>query len=138
MFLVLPTGLSDVFFSGNFVSWNHIFGIAIFVWSSAMQFRSHAILSSLRKDNRGRVVTYQHSIPRGDWFELVSCPHYFAEILIYLSLSVVLSGKSTTWWMVCCFVVTNQIIVGLFNHRWYAETFDNYPKTRKAVIPFLL
>ncbi len=86
----------------------------------------------------GRVVTYQHSIPRGDWFELVSCPHYFAEILIYLSLSLVLSGRSTTWWMVCSFVVTNQIIVGLFNHQWYLDNFKDYPKARKAIIPFVI
>lgn len=138
---------------------SHILGIAGFVGSSYMQFKSHAILASLRKDSKGKlirfsdslhdqvvallpltgnVVTYQHSIPRGDWFEVISCPHYFAEILIYLSLSVVLGGRSTTWWMVCCFVVTNQLIVGLFNHQWYIDTFKNYPKSRKAVIPLLL
>lgn len=24
------------------------------------------------------------------------------------------------------------------NHRWYQETFEDYPKERRALIPFLL
>ena len=83
-------------------------------------------------------MTYGHSIPRGHWFELVSCPHYLAEILIYLSLCVVLNGRSSTWWLVCCFVATNQLIVGLFNHHWYQKHFEDYPKRRKAVFPFVI
>jgi 3-oxo-5-alpha-steroid 4-dehydrogenase 3 len=110
-----------------------MFGVA-----SVLQFKSHAILANLRKDLKGRVVTYRHSIPRGGLFEHLSCPHYFAEILIYMSLCLVMGGKSSTWWMVCAFVVINQLIVGLFNHHWYLETFKDYPKQRKAVIPFLL
>lgn len=82
--------------------------------------------------------TYRHSVPRGFLFELVSCPHYLCEILIYLSLLVVQSGSSYTWWMVVSFVACNQVIVGLFNHLWYKDNFKDYPLERKAVLPFLL
>ncbi|RWS23674.1 polyprenol reductase-like protein [Leptotrombidium deliense] len=132
------SGLTDVLLGGNFITWNHVLGLCLFVWSSSLQYESHTILAKLRKDNKGRVVTYRHSIPKGGWFNLISCPHYFAEILIYMSLCVVFGGRSVTWWMVCCFVLTNQVIVGLFNHHWYLQTFKDYPKQRKAVIPFLL
>lgn len=33
----------------------------------------------------------EYVIPHGDWFEIVSCPHYLAEIVISLSLSLSLS-----------------------------------------------
>lgn len=85
----------------------------------------------------GKVVNYEYSIPRGDWFELVSCPHYFAEIMIYLSISVVLEC-STIWWTVCLFVAINQIMYGLFTHQWYHDHFKNYPKKRKAIIPYII
>ena len=129
---------SEVLFAGNFFAWNHVLGVALFFVASVLQFQSHTILARLRKDKTGTVVTLKHSIPRGSLFNLLSCPHYFAEILIYLSMCLIFNGRSATWLMVCCFVVLNQIIVGLFNHQWYLDTFKDYPKNRKAVIPFLL
>lgn len=115
-----------------------MFGVTLFAMASVMQFQSHSILAKLRKDKKGQVVTLKHSIPRGSLFHWLSCPHYFAEILIYLSMGIIFNGKSMTWLMVCCFVVLNQIVVGLFNHQWYLDTFKDYPKNRKAVIPYLL
>ena len=113
-------------------------GVALFLASSYLQFSSHRILANLRRDSSGRIVTLEHSIPRGSLFELISCPHYFAEILIYLSLCLVFAGQSTTWWFVCCFVLINQVIVGLFNHHWYHKKFEDYPRRRKAVFPYLI
>lgn len=131
-------GPAYVHMSGNFITWHHIVGVLLFAWASSLQYQSHAILAELRKDNKGQVVSYSHSIPKGGWFDYISCPHYFAEILIYFSICIVFAGRSTTWWMVCGFVLTNQIIVGLFNHHWYLKTFKDYPKTRKAVIPWIV
>ena len=54
------------------------------------------------------MISYSHVIPSGGLFELISCPHYFAEILIYIALLIVQCGLSTTWWLVVCFVVINQ------------------------------
>ena len=124
--------------AADWLTANHVLGALLFLFFSYVQYRSHVILASLRKDSSGRVVTYRHSIPRGFCFELVSCPHYFAEIMIYLSLNLVFAGQSTTWWMVCSFVVVNQVFVGLFNHNWYLSKFADYPTRRKAVIPLLL
>lgn len=122
----------------KFVTPCHIIGLSLFIWSSYIQFDSHRLLANLRKDTSGKVYTHQHSIPRGKWFDLVSCPHYMAEILIYLSIAIVMSGRSSTWWMVFVFVIINQLMVGKFNHSWYINTFRDYPKTRRAVIPYVL
>lgn len=116
----------------------HIAGVVLFVLASYLQFDSHRILANLRKDTTGRVITTKHSIPRGKWFDLVSSPHYMAEILIYLAITIVLGGKSPTWWMVFLFVITNQIFVGMFNHAWYLKSFKDYPKSRRAIIPYVL
>lgn len=128
----------DVVFEGKFLTLNHTIGVALFLFASVLQFHSHWILAKLRKDKKGQVVTLKHSIPRGSLFDLLSCPHYFAEILIYLSMCIIFEGKSATWLLVCCFVVLNQMVVGLFNHQWYLDTFPDYPTSRKAVIPLLL
>lgn len=116
----------------------HMIGVILFLWSSYIQFDSHRILANLRKNTKGRIYTTKHSIPRGKWFELVSCPHYMAEIMIYLAITIVLGGRSLTWWMVFGFVALNQIFVGKFNHTWYLKKFKNYPKTRRAIVPYVL
>lgn len=109
----------------------------MFLLSSYIQFDSHKILANLRKDKTGKIYTTEHSIPRGKWFDLVSSPHYMAEIMIYLAITIVLGGRSITWWMVFCFVVINQIFLGKFNHSWYLKTFRDYPKSRHAIIPYI-
>jgi hypothetical protein len=34
----------------------------------------------------------EYSLPRGGLFELVSCPHYLGEVIIYAGLAVVVNG----------------------------------------------
>ncbi|RWS02523.1 polyprenol reductase-like protein, partial [Dinothrombium tinctorium] len=87
---------------------------------------------------KGQVTTYRHSIPKGGWFEFVSCPHYFAEILIYFSFCFIFAGRHITWWIIFSFVLINQVVSAIYNHQWYLDAFKNYPKHRKAVIPFLI
>ena len=98
------------------------------------QFQAHKIFAELKH----RSHVNHHSIPHGNWFHYVSCPHYFSEILIYLSLATILGTTHSTGWLVFGWVFINQIIAGLMSHWWYQKTFINYPTRRKAVIPFLL
>ena len=48
----------------------------------------------------GLATNYGHSVLYGGWFELVSSPHFFFEILIYISLWAVLGFKWTITWKV--------------------------------------
>ena len=79
-----------------------------------------------------------HYIPSGHLFRWVSSPHYLCEILIYLSLCLVVQWKNL--YLVCAtvFVICNQASASLSVHSWYRQTFKNYPKDRKAVLPYLL
>ncbi|KAK9002315.1 hypothetical protein V6N11_024999 [Hibiscus sabdariffa] len=59
--------------SGNGVTklgWYQWVGSAIFLWGWIHQLRGHAILG------RVRAQADDYVIPRGDWFEIVSSPHY--------------------------------------------------------------
>jgi len=52
------------------------------------QHRHHVILANLRTTK----FKTAYSIPIGGWFEYVSCPHYFSEIMIYFMFAVLLNN----------------------------------------------
>ncbi|XP_064457239.1 polyprenol reductase-like [Ornithodoros turicata] len=120
------------------LSWNHVVGTVLFLWAYKVQFDSHLRMASLRKDSTGKVITTSHKIPHGGWFELVSCPHYFAEIMVYSALTLILWRANLTWWLMMYWTWSNQIAVSFLSHYWYRENFREYPKHRKAVFPFVL
>ncbi|XP_066992095.2 polyprenol reductase isoform X2 [Anabrus simplex] len=115
----------------------NVLGCILFLYACYRQYKVGILLANLRKNEKGQVVRYDHVIPRGDWFELVSTPHLFAEILMYLALTCVLWGAST-WPAVFAWVFCNQVETGLLTHWWYQSKFKSYPKERKAIIPFVL
>ncbi|KAF5742664.1 hypothetical protein HS088_TW09G00715 [Tripterygium wilfordii] len=55
------------------LGWRQWVGAGLFAWGWVHQWRCHAILGSLRKR---REQSDEYLIPRGDWFEIVSSPHY--------------------------------------------------------------
>lgn len=126
-----------VYVSDQWFLCRHVIGATLFIAAFLLQFQTNKAFAALRKKG-DKVVSLGHFMPTGGGFEYVSCPHYFAEIVMYLSASIILGGKSYTWWLVCLWTVTNQTLTGLSSHQWYKEKFKNYPIDRKAVIPFLL
>jgi len=46
-----------------------------------------------------------YRLPRGGAFELVSCPHYLAEIVIYAGLALVAGRGRLLPWLVLAWVV---------------------------------
>ncbi|XP_054152531.1 polyprenol reductase-like [Oppia nitens] len=117
----------------NFLTFNHIVGCLLFATFWWLEFSSHLILVNLRKGRSGG-----HYIPRGQLFEYVSSPHYFAEIIVYLAIIVVLGGQSVSWWLLTLFVWVYMSFLALHKHQWYLAKFKTYPSQRKAIIPFLL
>ncbi|ETE62774.1 putative polyprenol reductase, partial [Ophiophagus hannah] len=113
------------------VRWFHVLGLGMYCWASVHQHRCHVILANLRKDKSGKVSSLDHSIPFGDWFELVSSPHYFAEFLIYTSMAVTFGFYNLTWWLVVAYVFFNQAVSAVLCHEYYLNKFKHYPKFRK-------
>ncbi|XP_043092747.1 polyprenol reductase [Puntigrus tetrazona] len=122
----------------NQLTWHHVIGILLFIWASLVQNQSLSLLAKMRTDSSGKVATLAHKMPRGGWFELVSCPHYLAELLIYVAMNVCCGCSSLTWWLVVLYVLCNQALAAHLCHEYYRSKFETYPPKRKAFIPFLL
>ena len=82
-------------------------------------------------------TTPKYGMPAGDWFYYVSCPHLFAEILIYLSLLLcqVWSEVASSWWLVVAHVTCSLFLSARQMHRWYQNKFEDYPKNRTSLFP---
>ncbi|XP_045123624.1 polyprenol reductase-like isoform X2 [Portunus trituberculatus] len=125
---------SHIVFSG--IEIQHVIGTVIFLFGFVVQHWSLCLLAGLRK-NRGKNLQEKYLMPEGGLFEVVSCPHMLAEVLLYIGLLVIL-GLGNDWLWVTLWVLSNQVQVALMNHKWYQDTFKNYPKHRHAIFPFVL
>ncbi|EZA54361.1 hypothetical protein DMN91_001608 [Ooceraea biroi] len=108
----------------------------VLLLSSYMQFRTNIILRNLRKRENSDVVSYAHKVPFDGLYKYISAPLQFTEILVYLMLSVIL-WQASTFHYITIWVVANQVMCAVLTHQWYRATFKNYPKERKALIPYI-
>ena len=136
------------------IQWRHFAAITLFLWASYHQYTCHLILANLRTPRNsvtaapddsptsskhpvsGKLQNVGVGIPEGDWFQFVSCPHYFAEILIYCSLALV-EWRSGVMLLPCLFVASVLSLSARQAHSWYCSKFDNYPRRRKMIIPYV-
>lgn len=110
--------------------WRFSGGLTVFVCGMALNVKSDADLMRLKSGGGG------YKIPIGGLFEFVSCPNYFGEIVEWLGW-VLMTGS---WVGLGFFLFTyaNLVPRARANHVWYLQKFgEDYPKGRKAVIPFL-
>ncbi|CAA94885.2 Polyprenal reductase [Caenorhabditis elegans] len=119
--------------------------ISLTQWAGAVLFwicnwKQHQLaeqIANTRKGPRGLIRNYAYGICFGGWFNLVSCPHFLFEICIYLSLFLVIPD-AYVYRFIIMFVCINQTFAALITHSWYHKTFPKYPKSRKALIPYVL
>lgn len=72
-----------------------------------LQFQSHWILASLRRQISSQEKKHgDYSIPRGGAFELVSCPHYLGEIIVYGGLMIMLGQQNLSIFIIFTWVVS--------------------------------
>lgn len=77
-----------------------------------------------------------YKIPYGGMFRFVSCPNYTGEALVWCGWALLtwsLAGVSFAW-----FTITFLFPRARAQHQWYKATFPDYPKDRKAVVPFIM
>lgn len=106
-------------------------GIVLFFTGALTHLKSDAILRGLRRPGENG-----YKIPFDGLFRYVSSPNYLGEIVEWYGFAIAtwsLAGLSFA-----VFTTANLLPRALSNHRWYHETFPEYPKDRKALIPFLL
>ncbi|KAI5089813.1 3-oxo-5-alpha-steroid 4-dehydrogenase 2, partial [Silurus meridionalis] len=108
-----------------------ISGLFMFFSGMAINIHSDYILRNLRKPGE---ITYK--IPEGGMFEWVSGANFFGEILEWCGYAM--ATWSLTTFSFAFFTMCSIGPRAYHHHRFYLKKFDNYPKSRKAVIPFLL
>ncbi|XP_061193834.1 3-oxo-5-alpha-steroid 4-dehydrogenase 2-like isoform X1 [Saccostrea echinata] len=106
-------------------------GIMLFFTGMYINIRSDNLLTSLRKEKEG---TYQ--TPRGFLFEYVSGANFLGEIVEWIGFSVACNNLPSLAFAV--FTLCNIGPRAFHHHRFYREKFEDYPKDRKALIPFVL
>ncbi|XP_062618757.1 3-oxo-5-alpha-steroid 4-dehydrogenase 2-like, partial [Saccostrea cucullata] len=107
-------------------------GIMLFFTAMYINIRSDSLLTSLRKEKDD---TYQTKI-WGFLFEYVSGANFLGEIVEWIGFSVACFNLPSL-----AFAVFTLCYIGpraVHHHRFYREKFEDYPKDRKALIPFLL
>ncbi|XXG42529.1 hypothetical protein AAC387_Pa01g2792 [Persea americana] len=105
-------------------------GIVVFLVGIAGNFYHHYLLSKLReKNDKG------YKIPRGGLFNLVICPHYLFEILVFIGISCI----SQTVYASSFTIGTIGYLMGrsYATRKWYRTKFSNFPAEVKALIPFV-
>ncbi len=120
----LNTASIDLFGPGIYI------GLALFIYGMVLNHKSDNKLISLRKRDTG------YHIPQGGLFNKISCPNHFGEIIEWTGFAVIafnISALTFAVWTAC-----NLIPRALNHHAWYKESFEEYPKNRRAVIPYIL
>lgn len=107
-----------------------IIGIILFFLGFVINIYSDEILLNLRKgDEKG------YKIPYGGLYQWISSPNYFGEILEWIGYALLTASPAAGVFAI--WTVANLLPRAIANHRWYQDKFSNYPKERKAIIPFL-
>jgi protein-S-isoprenylcysteine O-methyltransferase Ste14 len=116
------------------VAWLHdprfLGGAALFFVGMAINWHSDQVLRNLRRPGESG-----YKIPRGGLYGWVSCPNYLGEIVEW-------SGFALACWSPAglAFVVwtaANLVPRAITHHRWYRQTFSDYPRERRAIFPYL-
>ncbi|XP_067936001.1 very-long-chain enoyl-CoA reductase-like [Watersipora subatra] len=111
--------------------------LAAFAFCELGNLSIHVALRNLRPPGtRVRAIPKPGINPYTWLFGLVSCPNYTYEFGAWLSFSL-MTGTVTS----CLFTlagVYQMTVWALGKHRNYRKEFSNYPRSRKAIIPFLL
>ena len=100
-------------------------------------------------DDNGKSKQEHYAIPYGYLYQLISYPNYFCEWIEWLGFALAASPAPSlvsvsdfldTITPPFVFVVTEVLLMlprAYRGHKWYRNRFPDYPKGRKAVIPFL-
>jgi len=105
-------------------------GVVVFFCGMALNKISDRQLAALSHSGAG------YQIPRGFAYRWVSCPNYLGEIIQWIGWAI--ATWSLAGWIFAIWTMANLVPRALAHHRWYRETFKDYPPKRRALVPLLL
>ncbi|XP_073331312.1 3-oxo-5-alpha-steroid 4-dehydrogenase 2-like [Pagrus major] len=106
-------------------------GLLLFVVGMTVNIHSDHILRSLRRP--GETV---YRIPHGGMFEFVSGANFLGEIVQWCGYSV--AAWSLPTFAFAFFTICSIGPRAYQHHRDYQRRFEDYPRSRRALIPFIL
>jgi hypothetical protein len=108
-----------------------IAGLVLFISGFIINQAADNYLINLRSEGKKG-----YFIPKGKLFKSISCPNFAGEMVEWIGFALM------AWCMpALSFVVwtaANLIPRALHHHKWYSDTFADYPPDRKAIIPGVL
>lgn len=103
-------------------------GLALFIGGTLVNRRADADLRALASSGG-------YAMPRGGLFRWISCPNYLGEIVLWCGWALAtwsLAGLSFALW-----TVANLVPRARSHHRDYRARFSDYPRERRALVPFV-
>jgi 3-oxo-5-alpha-steroid 4-dehydrogenase 1 len=107
-----------------------IIGGTLFIGGMAINWRADHLLINLRKPGETG-----YKIPKGFLFDYISSPNLFGEIIEWTGFAVMAWNLPALTFMVWTFA--NLVPRAKNHHDWYYSKFEDYPKERKVVFPFI-
>ena len=108
--------------------------IAIFVTASIWQYHVHSLLASLRPTSTSK-ATYVAPPESSVSFQLFLTPHYTAEILIYLAMTLL--TRNWTIFTALVWVITNLSVSSNETRKWARIKFKENEWGQWNLIPFI-
>jgi 3-oxo-5-alpha-steroid 4-dehydrogenase 1 len=106
-------------------------GAALFACGMALNIASDNTLFALSRSGTG-----EYRIPFGGAYRWVSSPNYLGELVEWGGFALASWSLGALAFFV--FTFANLVPRAVAHHRWYRERFPDYPRERRAVIPFLV
>ena len=109
-------------------------GVLLAVVGNAGNFYHHFLLSKLRK-TKSASGKKKYEVPHGGLFEYVACPHYLFEIISFIGYALAsqnVVGLCNVVWVVAYLAARSERCA-----KYYVEKIEDYPRSRKALVPFL-
>lgn len=113
-----------------FLDWRFLLGTTLFVVGLIINHQSDGILRRLRTPGETG-----YKVPVGGLYKYVSCPNYLGEILEWIGWAFATwspAGLAFAVW-----TVANLAPRARSHHDWYKASFEDYPKDRKVLVPFV-
>ncbi|TMS18352.1 3-oxo-5-alpha-steroid 4-dehydrogenase 1 [Larimichthys crocea] len=107
-----------------------IAGSVLWLVGWLVNMHSDHILRNLRKPGETG-----YKIPTGGMFEYVSGANFLGEITEWAGFA--LAGHSVHSSAFAIFTTVVLASRAVAHHKWYLAKFEDYPKSRKALIPFV-
>jgi 3-oxo-5-alpha-steroid 4-dehydrogenase 1 len=102
-------------------------GAALFAAGFAIHVKADAVLRALRTPGESG-----YKIPQGFLYRWVSCPNYLGEIVEWAGFAL---AAGTLWPLsFLVWTIANLAPRAFAHHRWYQQTFPDYPRGRRALL----